>query len=268
MKLSRLVAFAALLFAAASAAHAHFPVPSDPFKRQGCTAGLTDLANSWAILGALLTPHQLDYICFNATPDDEIKAAIVIPPKAAYQGPNDVTMLLTGPGLPPIGLAPFDPLPMGAGGIAQTIDPTQGPFPKRNYLGWWYGGLIDVHPPTTGEYEIRVYSPSNWQGEYILTTTGNDPNSASNNLADTKLPTPGDLNQDGVLDMSDVNRALIIALGVEPPNDSFELSAGDVAPPGDVDQLLIPGDGVIDLSDVTRILRRVMGLDTSEDWPD
>jgi hypothetical protein len=195
-----------------------------------------------------------------------MRIALVIPPKAAYDGPNDVTMVLVGPGLPLPTQAVPEGLPPGDGAIFAEINPDQGPFPLRNFLGNWYGPNFDINLPATGRFQIRVYSPSDWRGEYILTSAGNDPNAGT--LEDTKLPTPGDINQDGKVDTSDAVQGLIIALGVEPVENTFALMSGDVAPPGDPDRFLVPGDGVIDLSDVTRILRRAVGLDTSPDWPD
>jgi hypothetical protein len=157
-------------------------------------------------------------------------------------------------------------LPPGDGAIFAAINPDEGPFPHRNFLGNWYGPRFDLDLPASGRFEIRIFSPSDWRGEYILTSTGNDPNAGT--LEDTQLPTPGDINQDGKVDMSDAVQGLIIALDVEPVENTFALMSGDVAPPSDPDRFLVPGDGVIDLSDVTRILRRAVGLDTSPDWPD
>ena len=76
-------AFVLLLITLASAAGAHAPRSSDPFVQQGCTAGLSELGSSWAVLGALLSPTQVDYICFDVSPGDMIRAQIVIPPQAA-----------------------------------------------------------------------------------------------------------------------------------------------------------------------------------------
>jgi hypothetical protein len=258
-----------LLSFATALAVAHTPLPSNPFQQQGCAEGISEWDDSWAVFGALLRKQQVDFICFDATdPDLRIRAALVIPPKISYDSPdNDVTMVLVGPGLPDPGVPVPDGLSSGDGGIFASIHAEEGPFPSRNYLGWWYGPRIDETLPATGRYELRIYSPSDWHGEYILMTTGNDPNSPTNNLSDTKWPTPGDINQDGSVNLQDAIMGMVIALGIQTPDSSFALSSGDVAPPANIDLLLMPGDGQIDLADVTRILRRVQGLDQSEDWP-
>jgi hypothetical protein len=71
----------------------------------------------------------------------------------------------------------------------------------------------------------------------------------------TVLPN-GDLDGDGVVDISDALKALRIAAGLETPT-ALDLARGDVAP-------LVAGqrnpDGKIDLADVVAILRKVAGL--------
>jgi hypothetical protein len=218
----------------------------------------------------LVRPGQFDRICLNASVGDEIRAAIVIPAKAAYEGPNDVTMVLVGPGLdspPANGSVPGGLSPM-SGATFATIDAGEGPFPGRNFLGNWYGPKLDETITTAGSYEIRVFSPSDWHGEYILTTTGDDPDSASGNLEDTQLPVPGDADGDGNVTIEDAIAALQVALGASIIPNTFTLTAADVAPPGTPDRFLLPGDGIINLADTVRILRRVAGLDNSPDWPD
>ena len=265
--------FAALALAAAlgvlgaGPALAHVPLSSDPFKRQGCTAGLSNLGCSWAVLGALLDPRQVDSICFDAQAGDSIKAQATVPPKAAYDGPNDFTLVLVGPGLPPPGRSVPQDLPVGGGAVFGD-PPGDVAARRRNYLGWWYGAKIDVTLPAVGRYEIRVWSPSMAMGEYFLTTDGDDPTCGSTDLSNTPLPLRGDLNGDGRVTDDDAFRALVIALGVVPVTDSYELFSADVAPTGDFDLKLKPGDGVVDLGDVTRILRRSRGYDAADTWPD
>jgi hypothetical protein len=177
-------------------------------------------------------------------------------------------MVLVGPGLPAPGRDVPHGLKDGYGAIFATKDPSGGPYPKRNYLGWWHGDLIDMDVPQAGRYEVRVFSPSDWRGEYYVVTTGNDPNSPSGNLDDTKLPAPGDVSEDQQVTELDAFQALYLAMGQEVLQNTFILSAADVAPPGDPDNFIVAGDGVIDLGDVVRIFRRALGLDTSPDWPD
>ena len=273
-RFTTIICLSLLLLAAAPAARAHSPVSADPFRRMGCTAGVPDLVNSYAVLGALLTPNQLDYICFSAGAGGVLKAQIIIPTKAAYDAPNDVTIALVGPGLP----APGRPVPggltPGQGAVFAEIRTEDGPFPQHRFESWWFGPRLDVILPDdapTGTYEYRVFSPSGWAGEYLLTTTGSDPTSGG--LEDTPMPTPGDIDQDGQVTVDDGIQALTLALLLTPISSSFALRAGDVAPPGDPMREFprlryLPGDGVIDLADATRIMRYALGLDNSPDWPD
>ena len=250
------------------AARAHIPVPTDPFVRDGCTAGFPNLLDSWAVMGVLVVNGHVGIFCFDAAPGDRITSSVVIPPKAAYEGPNDVTMVLVGHGLP----APSRPVPLGLvegmGAVFVGPRPPEGDFPKRNFLGWWHGERLDVELPREGRYEVRAFSPSDWKGEYYLVTTGMDPTRPSGALENTPLPTPGDLNHDEKVDLADALQALVIAMGEARPQDSFILAAGDVAPPGDPERFIAAGDGEIDLGDVVRLYRRALGLTNSPLWPD
>lgn len=256
-----------LLGSVATPVWPHYPLPV-VLNPGSCGDTLPDLQNSWAVFGNLISPGQADRICVNASAGDEIRAAIVIPPKAAYEGPNDVTLVLVGPGLDVPSVPPPGGLPQGTGASYASIDASDGPFPTRNFLGNWHGPKLDVLLAVSGHYEIRVFSPSNWRGEYIMTTTGDDPDSGSNNLQDTRLPVPGDLDGNGDVTVGDALAALQVALSASRIPNTFTLTAGDVAPPGDPDRFLLPGNGIIDIGDAVRILRRVVGLDNSPDWPD
>jgi hypothetical protein len=255
------------LGAVSSPAWPHYPLPV-VLNPGACGDTLPDLQNSWAVFGDLAASGQADRICVSASAGDEIKAALVIPAKAVYQGPNDVTMVLVGPGLDAPSIAVPGGLTQGEGAKFAATDPQEGPFPLRNFLGNWYGPKLDETVAVSGNFEIRVFSPTNWRGEYILTTTGDDPDSASSNLQDTPLPVPGDLDGSGKVTVEDAVSAIQVALGASRIPNTFTLTAGDVAPPGDPDRFLLPGDGVIDIGDAVRILRRVAGLDNSLDWPD
>ena len=76
------------------------------------------------------------------------------------------------------------------------------------------------------------------------------------------------MDQDGTLTIQDAFQILMMALEIQGLPDTFQLAAGDVAPPGDPDNFIIPGDGVLDLADATRVFRRAAGLDQTPDWPD
>ncbi|MBW3622732.1 MAG: dockerin type I repeat-containing protein [Armatimonadetes bacterium] len=276
MSARRAVAFALLaviMLLGVPPARAHSPVSADPFRRMGCTAGLPDLVESYAVLGVLLALEQVDYICFKAMPGDVVKTQVIVPTKAAYDGANDFTMVLVGPGLPDPGRPVPGGLATGQGAIFAQVRPEDGPFPQWRYQAWWFGPRLDVTLGGSGErtYEVRVYSPSSAVGEYLLTTTGTDP--LSGDLEDTPMPLPGDLNLDGEVTVDDAILALTIALQTKTIENSFALRAGDVAPPGDPipsrpQFRYLPGDGVIDLADATRMMRRALGLDRSPNWPD
>ena len=265
--MKRWVATLLLSFCMSGAAFGHIAAPSNPFAMDGCSGGFSNLEDSWAILGALIVPEHVGIFCFDAVPNQRIKAAVVIPPKAVYEGPSDVTMVLVGPGLPD----PSRPVPLGLfegnGAVFAAARPDEGPFPRRNFLGNWHGPRLDEVLPAAGRYEIRVFSPSDWRGEYFLVTTG-DPDRPSADLTQTPLPTPGDLNDDGRVTVEDAVSGLIIAVGSATIEDTYDLYAGDIAPRGDYERLLIPGDGEINLGDVVRMLRRAVGLDTTPEWPD
>src|SRR5687767_8524897 len=88
---------------------AHSTLSTDPFVQTGCTAGFPNLMDSWAVMGLFVKPTHVGSFCFDAVAGERIKASVVIPPKAAYESPNDVTMVLVGPGLP----VPDKPVPLG-----------------------------------------------------------------------------------------------------------------------------------------------------------
>lgn len=256
------------LFGIASPCRGHTSVSMDPFESDGCMAGLDNLQDSWAVSGVLAVRNHVGTVCFDAEPGNRIRVVVVIPPKAAYEGDNDVTMALVGPGLP----TPDRPVPLGLaagkGAVFAGVDSALEPYPKRNYLGWWHGVRLDVEIPATGRYEVRAFSPSDWRGEYYLVFTGEDPTRPSSVLENTPLPLPGDITHDEQLTVMDAIQALIITLSVKSLQDPAILAAGDVAPPGDPNRFIAAGNGVIDLGDVVRILRRIAGLDDSIYWPD
>ena len=65
---------------------------------------------------------------------------------------------------------------------------------------------------------------------------------------------PGDVNNDGKVDLADVILAQRIALGQLTPT-AAQIAAADVAPDGEP-------DGIIDAADVARILRKALGIDS------
>jgi hypothetical protein len=74
----------------------------------------------------------------------------------------------------------------------------------------------------------------------------------------------GDLNGDGIVNISDVIIALRIAVGFLEPTPE-QILLGDVAPKPGLDGRPF-GDGVVDIRDVTRILRRSVSLEP-DPWP-
>ncbi|MBW3623005.1 MAG: hypothetical protein KY468_06290 [Armatimonadetes bacterium] len=76
----------------------------------------------------------------------------------------------------------------------------------------------------------------------------------------------GDLDGNGMVQVTDAMKALRIAVGLE-PNSPAALEAGDVAPkPGTGPRAGQPyGDGQVTVADAIRILRKIVGVET--DWP-
>ena len=84
-------------------------------------------------------------------------------------------------------------------------------------------------------------------GTYVLEVIVSDgQNSDFDNVAITVVPILGDINKDGIIDISDVILVLRIALGLDPVQSCADINS----------------DGFIDISDVILTLRMALGLDT------
>ncbi len=249
----------------AGTAWAHSPISTNPFIQEGCSAGLPDLVEAYAVLGAFQRADQTDYVCLDAPAGFALSAVPVIPFKAVYDAPNDVSLALVGPGLPvPTRPVPGAPLDTGWGVVYGSTATDAGSFPQRTSFGAWHGQELKVTLPQAVRYEVRVYSPGAWRGEYMLIAGPLDALLDE----DTKLPLPGDMDADGAVTGIDAIKALSVALDIEPIENTLSLNAGDVAPPGQPSKGYVHGDGIIDVADATRIFRKAMGLETGSRWPD
>ena len=102
-------------------------------------------------------------------------------------------------------------------------------------------------------------------GIYTIRVTATD---RAGNLARQQIRvryfvrSPGDVNGDGKIDVSDAILLLQVAVGLP---TALDLAAGDVAPsPGTNGRLY--GDGRVTVADAVRILRHALNLDQSP-WP-
>jgi sugar lactone lactonase YvrE len=75
---------------------------------------------------------------------------------------------------------------------------------------------------------------------------------------------PGDVNEDGSLDVNDVILTLQVTVDLVQISERRERIA-DVSPPGSPG--VPPGDGALDVSDAIRIIRRIVGLIPDDEWP-